>query len=134
MHELLYELSLQMITFIHIMYILFIILAPFSNVTFALVLHAIIIPFMVFHWLTNNNMCALTLLEKHIRRQKDANSNNDDCFTCKLIEPIYDFTNNKGSMNLFIYLITFGLWGTTLFVLYSKYETGEIKTFYELLK
>jgi len=126
------ELFLQIIVFLHIMYILFIILAPFSNIKYILVLHVIIVPFMMMHWLTNNNMCALTLAEKHIRQQLYGTSDSDDCFTCRLIEPVYDFTNNKGSMIIFIYLVTLLLWFISLYKLYNKYHTGEIQSFYDL--
>jgi hypothetical protein len=127
------ELCLQIITFLHIIFVLFIILAPFSNIKYLLVLHAVVVPFMIIHWIANNNLCVLTLIEKHIRTQLyGSEQKNNDCFTCNLIEPVFDFTNDKGSSTLFIYLVTFGLWGITLYNLYYKFHSGEIKSFYEL--
>lgn len=128
-----HEICFKIITFLHIMYILFIVISPFSNIKFFLVLHAITVPFMMLHWVTNNNICALTYMEKHIHKQVyGTEQDNNNCFTCKLIGPVYDFTNDKGSFNVLIYTITIGLWGVTIYSLYNKFKSNEIKTFYEL--
>jgi hypothetical protein len=128
------EIILQLIVFLHILFILFIVITPFTNITYLLTIHAIIVPFMMLHWVTNNNTCALTIAEKHVRNQLYGPSNSEDCFTCRLIEPVYDFTNDKGSLSLFIYLVTIALWLVTIYKLYSKFQTGEIKSWLDLAR
>ena len=127
------ELFLQLITFIHILLILFIIIVPFTNSNYLLLLHVIIIPFIMLHWVLNDNTCVLTLIEKNIREQLyGTKPEKDECFTCNLIEPIYDFKKNYQSMSTIIYIITFVLWSISVYKLYSKWHNGEIKTFSDL--
>lgn len=118
----------NIITFIHILYILFIVVIPFTNSNYLLFLHTIIVPFMVIHWLLNDNTCFLTLLEKYVR------NSTDDCFTCKIIEPIYGFNNNYKHMSDIIYIITLFLWVISFTKLYKKFSNKEIQTFYDLAK
>jgi hypothetical protein len=89
-------------------------------------MHAIIVPFMILHWILNQNTCVLTIIEKHIRSQlTNAEIKNEDCFTCRLIEPIYDFTNDIGSLTVFVYIVTISLWFVTVGKLIYKYNNGE---------
>ena len=129
------ELLLQFIILLHILFILFDVVAPFTNYTFLLLIHAVIVPFMMLHWVTNNNICALTVMEQHIRGQLygEENATKDDCFTCKLIEPVYDFTNDKGSLTLYIYLVTLALWFVTLYKLYWKYVNGNFTSLFDFI-
>lgn len=127
------ELFLKLITFIHILIILFIVIVPFTNSNYFLLLHAIVVPFIMIHWILNDNTCVLTLLEKNIREQLYGIApKKDECFTCNLIEPIYDFKSNYESMSAAIYIITLVLWGISVYKLYSKWKCGEIKTFTDL--
>lgn len=126
---------LQLIIVLHILFILFVVIAPFTNFTFLLLIHAIIVPFMMLHWVTNNNICALTVMEQHLREQiyGKENATKDDCFTCKLIEPVYDFTNDKGSLTLYIYLVTIALWCVTIYKLYWKYQNGNFTSIFDFI-
>jgi len=127
------ELFLQLITFIHILFILFVIIVPFTNSTYFLLLHAIIVPFIMLHWVMNDNTCVLTIIEKSLREQMyGVKPKKDECFTCSLIEPIYDFKNNYESMSTAIYIITIVLWGISIYKLYAKWQCGEIKSFNDL--
>lgn len=57
----------------------------------------------------NDNTCVLTTIEKKIREnmgQKD----DGKCFTCKLIEPVYDFKDNNSEYSALIYGLTISLW------------------------
>lgn len=129
------ELILKFIVLIHILFILFVVFIPFTNITFLLTIHAMIIPFIILHWVTNNNICALTLMEKHIRQKLyGETTTKDDCFTCKIIEPVYDFTNDKGSLTMYIYLVTIALWLVSVYKLYNKYQTGQITSIQDLGK
>ena len=128
---------LNIISFVHILYILFIVIVPFTNSNYLLFLHTIIVPFMIFHWILNDNTCFLTLVEKYIRNGFNTvkgRTNNDDCFTCRIIEPIYDFEKNNKTMSDLIYIITIFLWVVSFTKLYKKYSSGEIKTMYDFGK
>ena len=121
------ELILDLIILLHFAFVLFVVLTPFIGNNYFLVLHAITVPFMMAHWVTNDNTCALTVMEKQIRynlygEPPDPN----DCFTYKLIAPVYDFKKNNSDSSGFIYLITIILLLITLFRLYSNYKEGKL--------
>lgn len=129
------EIALQLITLIHILVILFIVIVPFTNSTYLLLLNAIIVPFIMLHWVLNDNTCVLTLIEKNIReRLYGIKPKKEECFTCNLIEPIYDFKNNHNSMSTAIYVITFALWALSVYKLYAKWKCGEIKSVSDLFR
>ncbi len=126
------EIKLKIILICHLIIVIFVVLTPFFNSNYLLFMHSIIIPFIMFHWITNNDMCALTLMEKEIRKRLNKNSNGDDCFTCKIIEPVYNFKNNNNDKEKFVYGVTILLWIISIFKLYRKYKNKEINNFYEL--
>lgn len=127
------EIFLQIITFIHILIILFIVIVPFTNSNYFLLLHAVVVPFIIIHWILNDNTCVLTVLEKNIRENLyGVIPKQDECFTCQLIEPIYDFKKNYESMSTAIYIITITLWAVSVYKLYAKWKCGEIKSFSDL--
>lgn len=70
---------------IHLLFVLFIVLTPFFGNEFMLTYHFIAIPFLVLHWITNNDTCALTLLESKVRGVDD-----DQTFIGNIIKPIYN--------------------------------------------
>jgi len=88
---------------------------------------------MIAHWLFNQNICALTLAEKYIKK-KLGNYDDDDCFTCKLIEPVYDFKNNYKAYSILIYVITIMLWLLSSGKLLYKWKSGHINNIYDLIK
>jgi hypothetical protein len=125
---------LTLITVLHLIVIIFVLIAPFSNSNYLLSLHAIIVPFIILHWWLNNNTCSLTVAEKFIRQQAyGETAKEDDCFSYKFIAPIYDFNKNHESYSLFTYILALGLWGTTIYNLSWKYKTGEIKNWEDFL-
>lgn len=130
------EIILQLIRFIHYIFVLFIIGAPFIGSNYILLLHAIIVPFMMIHWICNNNTCALTIVERTLRKQINKNKVDkdieEDCITCKMIEPIYDFNKNYKAFSVGIYLITIGLFLISSGRLLYRYEKGSINNFSDL--
>ena len=70
------------------------------------------------HWIINDNRCALSIIEKNIKK-KLYNTDELECFTCKIFEPIYDFKSNYEYFSYIIYTITVILWIITLFKLYK---------------
>lgn len=120
------EWVLKIINILHILFVLFILIAPFMSNTFILVLYAIIAPFMMFHWYINNNTCALTVLEKAVRKETTGESIPDeDCFTCRIIHPVYDFTNNYVEQAKVAYIVVTILWIIVLVKLFYKFKYGE---------
>jgi hypothetical protein len=126
---------LKLIMFCHILVISFVVLVPFLNNNYLLLLHSIFIPFMILHWVLNDNTCALTLAEQYVREQLTGKPmNKDECFMSHLINPIYDFKADNEDMSSIIYLVTIGLWLTSIGKLYFKYQTGEITCLLDILK
>ena len=56
----------KLIYYLHILVFLIGIYIPFSSNIILLVLYSIAIPFLFFHWATNNDTCALTILESYL--------------------------------------------------------------------
>lgn len=87
------------------------------------------------HWILNNNTCALSLLEVEIRKKLNNGIEVDrknECFTCRIIDPIYDLTANYDNYATFIYTITTLLWLISIGKLSYKVCTGEINCFAQL--
>jgi len=125
---------LTLITVLHLIVIIFVLAAPFSNSNYLLSLHAIIVPFIMLHWWLNNNTCSLTVAEKFIRQQAyGEDAKEDDCFSYKFIAPIYDFNKNYEAYSTFTYLLTIGLWSVSIYNLSWKIKTGEIKKFEDFM-
>ena len=85
---------------------------------------------MIIHWVCNDNTCVLTTVEKHLR--KELNDAPEDCITCKLIEPVYDFKKNYNNYSVIIYVVTILLWLISVWKLYGKYNSGNIKKINDL--
>ncbi len=140
------EILLNFITILHIIFVLFVVITPFTNSTYFLMLHLIIVPFVMMHWLLNDNTCVLTVVERKLRKEvqksslpngaeqteADINAIDEECITCKLIEPVYDFRKNYETFSKIIYAITIALWLITVFKLVGKYRSGEIGSFKDL--
>lgn len=128
------DLLLYLIVVLHFMFVLFVVLTPFIGNNYFLILHVIVVPFMMAHWYMNDNNCALTMMEKKLRKnlygiEPDPN----DCFTYNLIAPVYDFKKNNDDMSTIIYLVTIALWGYALLRLYNNYKAGKLAKLEDLL-
>ncbi len=123
---------LRLISLIHILLLLFVTVMPFINSNYFLLIHFIIVPFIILHWICNENTCFLTLVEKYLRLKVYGYVDPNDCLTCRLIEPVYDFKKNHKQFTVFIYVITIILWLITSYRLYRKYQNGEIKNWLDL--
>jgi hypothetical protein len=74
-----------LIKIIHYLFVFFMVATPFFGSEILLTQHFIICPFLILHWITNNDTCALTIIESKIRGVKD-----DETFMGNLIKPIYN--------------------------------------------
>lgn len=87
----------SIVNIIHWILILFIVLVPFIGNELLLSLHAILIPGIMMHWVTNNNVCSLTALESSLSG-KPVN----DTFFGKLLLPLF----NVGSKITYFIMLT----------------------------
>lgn len=121
------EILLKIITLLHVMFVIFVLITPFFNSNYFLFIHFIFIPFLILHWICNDNTCVLTVVERKLRKEIYKEVDENDCITCKLIEPVYDFRKNHKTFSVIIYGITISLWLISTIKLYSRYNSGTIK-------
>lgn len=122
-----------LINIIHLIVIIFVLAAPFSNSNYLMLLHIIVVPFIVLHWTLNNNTCCLTVAEKYIREKNTGITiKEEDCFTYQLVAPIYDFNKNHEAFATFIYILTISLWSISVYNISNKIYTGQINSINDL--
>lgn len=118
----------------HLLVVCLVVGVPFFGSNYFLLLHAILVPFIMFHWYVNDNTCALSLMELHLRKNMgQTNVDQKDCFTCQLINPIYDFRANYSDWTITIYSITTFLWIISLSKLYYGFYSGNINSLEDIL-
>ena len=124
-----------LISVLHVLVILFVLLVPFSDNDALMFLHILVVPFIIIHWLTNNNKCCLSTAEKHIRKiAHGTKSNTKDTFIYQFIAPIYDFNKNYESYSAFIYIVTVLLWSISMINLGRNINSGKVKSYNDLFK
>lgn len=117
------------ITIIHLLIVCFVVGTPFFGNNYTLLIHAIIVPFIIAHWITNDDTCVLTTMELYLRESIYGKpTTKDDCLTCKIISPVYNLTTQYKEYIFSIYAITIVLWLTSVSKLCYKYYTGSIVT------
>lgn len=116
-----WDVLLLLIQLAHLVLFVFIIVTPFLNISYLGMLHIIIIPSILLHWVLNNNICSLTIMEKFVR-QKISNKplENEECFTCRLIGPVYDFKKNNEQYTKFLYISMIVLWSINIYRLCGR--------------
>jgi len=115
---------------IHFIYVLFVLITPwlsFKKYKQIKFIYIFMMPLMLLHWYTNNNICSLTLFEQTIR------GTNENCFTCKFINPIYDFSSNYKQFSSISYIVVTILWLVCVHQFIREYCNGNIKSFYDLI-
>jgi len=125
---------LKLIIILHLIFVLFVILVPFIGSNYTLLIHIIIVPVMILHWYTNDNNCALTVMEKKIRKNiYGYDPKPVECFTFNIISPVYDFTKTNYDMAGIIYFVTICLWLFSVYKFYSNYKNGKMNTIRDFL-
>ena len=94
------------IRFLHILLMVFLLLTPFSNNIYLLKISLLLIPFLMLHWITNNDTCALTEIEKYLR----GTSYSYDTFIGSLVGPVFMLDNIDQISRYIIYLVSTILW------------------------
>ena len=90
---------------LHVLLILFIVLAPFTGDALIILLNLVIMAGIMFHWIVNNQVCCLTELEK-ICRGKECDS---ETFFGNLVGPVYSANSNMYSWILILILFAYNL-------------------------
>jgi hypothetical protein len=106
-----------LIKLLHIVFIAFVLLAPFSTSLEALILHAAVVPFLFFHWALNDDTCFLTWLECTLRGVPVQAS-----FMHDLVAPIYKL-HDQGVSHL-SWIACLLLWLAGLYRLRTLYGAG----------
>ena len=129
-----YKILLYLIVALHVLLVLFLIVAPFTNIIPLVFLHALIIPFILLHWVINDNTCALTIMEFKIREIINGGPvDRSQCFMARLMDPIYDFKKNNHSRRHFLYISMILLWFISCYKLIKLRREGKIKNFSDLI-
>jgi hypothetical protein len=92
---------------------LFVLFAPFVNISAILILHITFCISLFMHWYANSNICGLTILESQLRGLDSA-----DTFSHKFISPIYDISATE--WNNIVWIITFIVMCISIYKLYHN--------------
>lgn len=103
----------NMIYMFHVIVIVFVLLAPFSNIPAFLILHVTFSFSLILHWYNNNNECSLTYMESKLRGLDRTES-----FTHKFIAPLYDISKTEWSR--ICYVVTIVLMCVSIYYLYHS--------------
>ena len=118
----------NIIWFLHVLIILFILIAPFTNLTALLILHITFSISLLVHWVFNSDECSLTLLESQLR-----GIHRNESFSYKFISPVYNMC--KTDWSYFCYIITISLMCISIYKLYHSEKLSKtIKCFSERSK
>lgn len=108
----------NLIFIFHCLVVLFILLAPFTNITALFILHITFCFSLIVHWYSNSNVCSLSIMESYLRGDSRENT-----FTHQFIAPIYEISESE--WNYIIWIATIILLGISIYKLYHS-ETLKI--------
>lgn len=97
---------------IHVAFVILNVIIPFTNNVEWLKLHALMLPFLFVHWVSNNDTCALTLLECCLRGVRPKHS-----FFHHMVSPIYKL--HQDQVQVGIWVASYALWALTMHKLYG---------------
>jgi hypothetical protein len=89
---------------IHLIFLIAILVVPFTNDRRSLEFYSILIPFIFYHWSVNDDTCALTQAEMAITGQPK-----EETFMGRVVGPIYKMEENE--INHLTKTVFFVLWG-----------------------
>lgn len=116
---------MNIIFLIHVIFLLWILIIPFTNDRRSLEFYSMAIPFIFYHWSVNDDTCALTQAEMYV-----TGKNKDETFMGRVVGPIYKMEEND--VNRLTKSLFFALWA------FVQYRLGHFDTFVgefkELLK
>ncbi len=92
---------------LHVLFVLWVLVTPFTDNEPMLVLHLMVMPFLWLHWAVNDDTCALTLAERHLRGVSA-----NDSFFHNLVSPVYKIRDQD--LRVVCWWFSVGLWLVTL--------------------
>lgn len=95
---------MNIIFMIHLIFLVGILVVPFTNDRRSLEFYSILIPFIFYHWSVNDDTCALTQAEMAITGQAK-----EETFMGRVVGPIYKMEENE--INHLTKTVFFVLWG-----------------------
>ena len=63
------KIKLKLVVLCHVLLVCFVVISPFISSNYILFMHSFVVPFIMMHWIMNNDTCALTIMEKKLRQQ-----------------------------------------------------------------
>lgn len=111
----------------HISIILFIVLAPFTQIPAILILHITFAICLLVHWYTNSNTCSLTILEAYLREMPPSKT-----FMYQFISPLYNISSTD--LNTLAYIVTCITMFISIYFLYNNTKFNETMKCYSELK
>lgn len=115
---------MNIIFFIHVLVFIAAIVIPFMNNKDLLELYSMVIPFLLFHWVMNDDTCALTQLEMYV-----TGTEKEHTFFGRLVGPVYNMSD--GDADKAVKSILFMLWLMVQFRLNRVPGINKIHTLYK---
>lgn len=103
----------NIVSMFHGLVVLFVIITPFFDIPYFLILHFTFCVSLLVHWWGNSNVCSLSVLESQLR-----GLNYTESFTHKFIAPIYDIS--KTTWSRASYIITILLMSISAYKIYQS--------------
>ncbi len=94
----------NIITVVHVLFVLWMLYAPFSKNPEVRVAFIVLTPFLWIHWILNDSTCALTLLEAKLRGLDGVS----ESFVHRIVAPVYQISDC--TMQRVSWLVTIVLW------------------------
>ena len=105
-----------LIRLIHALIIIWALVAPFSSNKRLLVSYVTITPFIVLHWILNDNVCLLSTIESNMR-----GIDRTESFVHNVIAPVYDVHESVVGNLIWAYTVITWIYAA------SKISIGDIK-------
>ena len=118
----------------HISFIIFVAIGPIIESNYFLLLHCIAMPFLMLHWVMNNDACAIVIMEKILREKLGLSTDPKYCISARLVEPMYNIVNDYPEYSRFAYTIAITATMFSGMQLYRRYNEGYMPTWRDWLK
>lgn len=101
------EFLANVVWLLHVLFVIWMIVTPFTNNEPMLVLHLVTGPFLWMHWITNQDACSLTLMESYLRGVPCEKS-----FFHSLVSPVYKIRDDD--IRMCAWIVSVVLWLITV--------------------
>lgn len=108
----------NIVSIFHTLVVLFVLITPFFDIPYFLILHFTFCVSLLVHWWGNSNVCSLSVIESKLR-----GLNYTESFTHKFVSPIYDIS--KTTWARICYIITIVLMGISAYKIYNSSKWQE---------